>query len=154
MSFGEIGCFYSKSAKQQLVATSSTHAEMRALYSLAIDSVFSVHLCEELGRPLELPAIVMVDNQPEIDLITVLKSDTACVMSLLTDNRPDSLGVGDLFGFFLSDLLLFLEWSSLFFAYFMVRVVCAKKLFPQGVSSRPSQITRLGISHLGVGAVR
>jgi hypothetical protein len=69
MSFGEIGCFYSKSAKQQLVTTSSTHAEMRALYSLAIDIVFLVHLCEELGRPLELPAIVMVDNQPVIDLI-------------------------------------------------------------------------------------
>jgi hypothetical protein len=29
-------------------------------------------------------------------LILDLKSDTACVMSLLTDNRPDSLGVGDL----------------------------------------------------------
>jgi hypothetical protein len=39
MSFGEIGCFYSKSAKQQLVTTSSTHAEMRAVYSLAIDIV-------------------------------------------------------------------------------------------------------------------
>jgi hypothetical protein len=56
MSFGEIGCFYSKSAKQQLVTTSSTHAEMRALYSLAIDTVCLVYLCEELGQSLELPA--------------------------------------------------------------------------------------------------
>jgi hypothetical protein len=69
MSFGEIGYFYSKSSKQQLVTTSSTHAEMRALYSLAVDIVYLVHLCEELGRSLELPCIVMVDNQPVIDLI-------------------------------------------------------------------------------------
>jgi hypothetical protein len=39
MSFGEIGCFNSKSAKQKLVTTSLTHAEMRAVYSLAIDIV-------------------------------------------------------------------------------------------------------------------
>jgi hypothetical protein len=39
MSFGAIGCFYSKSAKQPLVTTASTHAEMQAVYSLAIDIV-------------------------------------------------------------------------------------------------------------------
>jgi hypothetical protein len=69
MSFGEIGCFYSKSAKQQLVTTSSTHAEMRALYSLAVDIVCLVPLCEEIGRSPVLPAIVRVDKQPVIDLI-------------------------------------------------------------------------------------
>jgi len=70
MSFGEIGTFYSKSGKQQLVATSSTHSEMRGLYSLVIDIVFLVHLCEELCRPLELPCIALVDNQPVIDLVS------------------------------------------------------------------------------------
>jgi uncharacterized membrane protein YGL010W len=69
LSFGELGCFYSKSSKQQLVTTSSTHAEMRALYSLTIDIVYLVNLCEELGRPIDLPAIVLVDNQPVIDLV-------------------------------------------------------------------------------------
>jgi hypothetical protein len=31
--------------------------------------VYLVLLCEEIGRPPELPAIAMVDNQPVIDLI-------------------------------------------------------------------------------------
>jgi hypothetical protein len=70
MSFGEIGSFYSKSSKQTLVTTSSTHAELRALYTLTVDIVYLVHLCEELHRPIDLPAIVMVDNQPIIDLLT------------------------------------------------------------------------------------
>jgi hypothetical protein len=69
MSFGEVGTFYSKSGKQTLVATSSTHAEMKALYSLTVDLTFVVHLCEELHRPLSLPCIVMQDNQPVIDLL-------------------------------------------------------------------------------------
>lgn len=68
LSFGEMGTFYSRSSKQTLVATSSTHAEMRALYSLVVDIVFVIHLCEELARPIRLPAIVMEDNQPVIDV--------------------------------------------------------------------------------------
>jgi hypothetical protein len=70
LSFGEVGSFYSKSSKQTLVTTSSTHAELRALYTLTVDIVYLVHLCEELQRPIDLPAIVMVDNQPIIDLVT------------------------------------------------------------------------------------
>jgi len=70
MSFGQSGTFYSKSGKQQLVATSSTHSEMRGVYSLVIDIVFVVHLCEELSRPLDLPCIVLVDNQPVLDLLS------------------------------------------------------------------------------------
>jgi hypothetical protein len=69
MSFGEIGTFYSKSGKQTLVATSSTHAEMKALYSLTVDLIFVIHLCEELHRPLSLPCVVLEDNQPVIDLL-------------------------------------------------------------------------------------
>ena len=62
ISFGEIGCFYSKSVKQTLVSTSSTHAEMRALYSLCVDIVYLVHLGEELKRLLTLSAMVHVDD--------------------------------------------------------------------------------------------
>ena len=69
MSFGKVGTFYSKSGKQQLVATSSTHSEMRGLYSLVIDIIYVIHLCEELCRPLDLPCIVLIDNQPVIDLV-------------------------------------------------------------------------------------
>ena len=69
MSFGTIGTFYSKSGKQTLVTTSSTHAEMKALYSLVIEIVFIVNLCKELHRELHLPCVVMQDNQPVIDLL-------------------------------------------------------------------------------------
>lgn len=68
LSFGDIGTFYSKSSKQSLVTTSSTHAEMRALYQLSQEIVYVVALCDELHRPISLPAIVMEDNQPVIDL--------------------------------------------------------------------------------------
>jgi hypothetical protein len=68
LSFGEIGTFYSKSSKQTLVATSSTHAEMRALYTCVLDIIFVIHICDELHRPVHKPAIIMEDNQPCIDL--------------------------------------------------------------------------------------
>jgi hypothetical protein len=74
LSFGEIGTFYTKSSKQTLVTTSSTHAEMRALYSLLIDILFVIGICNDLGRPIELPAIVMEDNQPVIDLTEDISS--------------------------------------------------------------------------------
>jgi hypothetical protein len=54
------------------VATSSTHAEVRALYQLIVDIIYVVNPCDELHRPVQLPAIVMVDNQPAIDLTTSL----------------------------------------------------------------------------------
>jgi hypothetical protein len=68
MSFGQVGTFYSKSGKQTLVATSSTHAEMRALYSLVVDIIYVVFLCTELRRPIELPCVILEDNQPVIDV--------------------------------------------------------------------------------------
>jgi hypothetical protein len=68
MSFGDISTFYAKSKKQTLVATSSTHAEVRALYQLVLDVVFVVNLCDELQRSVNLPAVVLEDNQPAIDL--------------------------------------------------------------------------------------
>jgi hypothetical protein len=74
LSFGRFGSFYSKSSKQKLVATSSTHAEIRALYTLILDIIYIVHLCSEVGRPINLPAIIFEDNQPVIDLTTTLSS--------------------------------------------------------------------------------
>ena len=74
LSFGDIGSFYSKSTKQTLVTTSSTHAEMRALYQLILEIIYVIHLCEELHRPVTLPAIVLEDNQPVIDLTADLSS--------------------------------------------------------------------------------
>jgi hypothetical protein len=68
LSFGTVGCFYAKSGKQSIVATSTTHAELRALYSLCVDIIYVIHLCNELHRPLTLPCIVMEDNQPVIDV--------------------------------------------------------------------------------------
>ena len=68
LSFGDIGTFYSKSKKQATVTTSSTHAEIRALYELIVEIIFTVNLCNEIQRPLKLPAIIMEDNQPTIDL--------------------------------------------------------------------------------------
>jgi hypothetical protein len=68
LSLGSFGTFYSRSVKQTLVATSSTHAEMRALYTLTTEIVFVENLCRELGRPLRLPAIVFEDNAPVLQL--------------------------------------------------------------------------------------
>jgi hypothetical protein len=45
---------------------------MRALFSLVVDLIFVVNLCEELGRPLEMPCIVLEDNQPVIDVTSEL----------------------------------------------------------------------------------
>jgi hypothetical protein len=55
-----------------LIATSSTHAEIRAPYTLVLDILFIVHRCEEVGRPINLPAIIFEDNQPVIDLAKTL----------------------------------------------------------------------------------
>ena len=62
LSFGDIGSFYSKSSKQQLISTSSTQSEVRALQSLVVDIIFVVELCKELHRPIKLPAIIFKDN--------------------------------------------------------------------------------------------
>ena len=43
-------------------------------YQAILDIIFVVTLCEELGRPITLPAIVMEDNQPVIDLTSDISS--------------------------------------------------------------------------------
>jgi len=59
-----------KSSKQKCVATSSTHAEVRALFDLTVNLVFLISLFDELKRPIELPVTVYEDNQSIIDLVT------------------------------------------------------------------------------------
>ena len=64
ITFGDSGTFYAKSLKQTLVATSSTHAETRALYTLVQDIVYILTLCNEISIPITLPAIIFEDNNP------------------------------------------------------------------------------------------
>ena len=42
---GELGSFFSKSVKQAFTATSSTHAEIKALYQLTVDLIYIIDLC-------------------------------------------------------------------------------------------------------------
>ena len=68
LSFGTVGAFYCKSSKQTLVATSSTHAEAKALYSLITDVLYVIQLCHDLQEPLQLPAHIYEDNLSVIQL--------------------------------------------------------------------------------------
>lgn len=68
LSFGTVGSFYCKSSKQTLVATSSTHAEAKALYSLITDVMYVVQLCKDLKQPLHSPATIYEDNLSVIQL--------------------------------------------------------------------------------------
>ena len=74
IAIGDLSSFYSKSNKQQLVATSSTHAEVKALYQLITDLIFLINLCDEIGRSIELPAIIFEDNNPAVQLSGSLSS--------------------------------------------------------------------------------
>jgi hypothetical protein len=56
--------------------SSSTHAEIRAFYQFILEIIYVVTLCDELQRPISLPAIVMEDNQPVIDLSNDLTKRT------------------------------------------------------------------------------
>jgi hypothetical protein len=68
------GTFYNRSAKQTLVPTSSTHAEMRALYTLVKDILFIIYICSELNIPLLVPAVIMEDNSA---VVTVSNEESA-----------------------------------------------------------------------------
>jgi hypothetical protein len=60
---GTTGTFHNRSAKQTAVAISSTHAEARAIFTLAKEFNFLITLCQEFRIPLdEVPAITMEDN--------------------------------------------------------------------------------------------
>jgi hypothetical protein len=93
---GTIGSFYTKSGKQKLVATSSTHAEMRALYTCVLDIIVVINLCAELHRPLTLPCIVMEDNSPVIILATDFSANNkrSKHFAMLTDYIKEQVNNG------------------------------------------------------------
>ena len=70
------GTFFNCSRKQTLVSTSSTHAEMRAIYTLVKDLLYLIYICHELKVPLALPAIIMEDNSA---IITITGDHSAYV---------------------------------------------------------------------------
>ena len=74
LAIGDVGSFYSKSTKQQLVATSSTHAEVKALYPLSVDILYLINLSDEIQRSISLPAVVVEDNNPTVQLSSSLSS--------------------------------------------------------------------------------
>jgi hypothetical protein len=71
--YGTTGTFHNRSIKQTAVATSSTHAEARAIFTLAKELNFLIALCQELRIPLELPAIIMEDNSA---VVTMANNDS------------------------------------------------------------------------------
>ena len=71
---GTNGTFYNRSVKQTAVATSSTHAEARAIFTLAKDINFIIAICQELHIPLQLPVIVMEHNSA---VVTMANNDTS-----------------------------------------------------------------------------
>ena len=70
IGFYNEGTFYNRSAKQSLVSTSSTHAEMRAIFTLVKDIVYVLSVCLELSINLIMPAIIMEDNTAVITVTT------------------------------------------------------------------------------------
>ena len=70
IGFYNEGTFYNRSAKQSLVSTSSTHAEMRAIFTLVKDILYVLYICSELQLQLTLPAIIMEDNSAVITVTT------------------------------------------------------------------------------------
>lgn len=62
--------FMSKSQKQKCMATSSTHAEIRALYELTLNIIYLTTLFDEIKRPVELPVTIFEDNQATVDLVS------------------------------------------------------------------------------------
>ena len=53
------GVFYCKSQKLTSVTTSSTHAEMRVIYSLIKDIIFVIQLCLDMGIDIEQSVIIV-----------------------------------------------------------------------------------------------
>jgi len=68
------GFFHFKSIKQPLVSTSSTHSEVRAIFTLTKDLIFCIDLCQELRINLKLPALLMKDNSA---VLTVAMDETS-----------------------------------------------------------------------------
>lgn len=52
------------------MSTSSTHAEMRAIYTLVKDIIYIIALCDNIKLEMKLPAIIMEDNSAVITIST------------------------------------------------------------------------------------
>ena len=70
LKFGTQGTCFSKSMKQSTIATSSTHAETIACFTLIKDIIFVEYICKEIGRPIDLPVTILEDNDALITLMT------------------------------------------------------------------------------------
>ena len=68
ITFDKSGSFFSKSIKQKNIATSSTHAETIALYTLVKDIIYLIDLCSELKLRLKTPILVFEDNKPLVQM--------------------------------------------------------------------------------------
>ena len=68
LSIGDLSQFYSKSTKQQLMATSWTHAEVKAIYELTADILLLINLSDEIQRPIASPEEILEDNNPTVRL--------------------------------------------------------------------------------------
>jgi hypothetical protein len=64
ITFEKSGSFFSKSMKQKLVVTSSTHAETVALFSFVKDIRYLLDLSNELWIRIGAPIMVFEDNRP------------------------------------------------------------------------------------------
>ena len=54
------------------------HAEVKALYQLTVDIHFLINLSDEIHRPISLPAIVLENNNPTVQLSESLSSRIKC----------------------------------------------------------------------------
>ena len=41
---------------------------MKALYQLVVDLIFIINLCDEIKRPIQLPAVIFEDNNPAVQV--------------------------------------------------------------------------------------
>ena len=73
LRFGKQGSFHTKSVKQSTIATSSTHAESIGMSSGLKECIFVEGICDEIGRPIKKPILVLEDNAA---LITLMTQDT------------------------------------------------------------------------------
>ena len=68
IGFSKDTCFYTKSSKQNIIATSSTEAEYRAIFSLAKDIEYITNILKEININFKQPAYIYEDNLPVIQL--------------------------------------------------------------------------------------
>ena len=95
--FGDlINFFFAKSSKQTDTATSSTHSEMKALYTLIKDILFLVQLFADIQEDLGLPVIVLEDNAA---VVTLAMEETGQLkrskhFAMITNFVKDCIGKG------------------------------------------------------------